>query len=164
MTVKPIPEGYHTITPYLAVRGADRFVEFLHQAFGGSELHRVLRADGVIMHSEVKIGDSIVMLTEACEVAPPTSGMIHLYVTDADATYDRALQAGAVSTQEPTDQFYGDRAAGIKDPFGIQWWIATHQEDLSMEDIQQRAEAHSSNEMATDKKVVAIEADRTQQG
>ena len=93
------------------------------------------------MHAEVKIGDSRIMLAEACGAWTPMPTMIHLYVPDTDATYRSALEAGATSLQEPADQFYGDRSGGVKDAFGNHWWIATHKEDLSAEEMQRRREA-----------------------
>jgi PhnB protein len=124
--VNPIPEGFHSITPYLVVEGADRFLEFLKQAFGAEQKLRVPRPDGRIMHAEVRIGDSPVELADANAQYPARPTAIHLYVSDADAVYHRALQAGATSTHEPVDQPYGDREAGVKDAFGNYWYIATH--------------------------------------
>ncbi|MGH2360944.1 MAG: VOC family protein [bacterium] len=141
MAVKPIPDGYHTVTPYLIVEGAARLIDFLKQAFAAEERERMNTPDGTIMHGEVKIGDSIVMMGDAGPGFAPMPGSIHLYVTDTDATYRRALQAGATSVMEPADQFYGDRSAGIKDPLGNIWWIATHKEDVSREEIARRAAA-----------------------
>ena len=141
MSVKPIPDGYHAVTPYLVVQGAAKLIDFLKQAFGAQEIERLTRPDGAIGHAEVRIGDSVVMMGEACGEWTPMLGALYLYVNDADATYKRALQAGATSTMEPTDQFYGDRSAGVKDPAGNQWWIATHKEDLSREELMKRAQA-----------------------
>jgi PhnB protein len=139
--VKPIPDGYHTVTPYLVVRDVPRLIEFVQQAFGATELMRHLRPDGSVMHAEVQIGDSRVMMGEAPPSSPPMPGCIHLYVVDMDALYHLALQAGATSLREPTDQFYGDRMAGVQDPAGNQWWIATHVEDVSPVDMALRAAA-----------------------
>lgn len=141
MSVKPIPDGYHAVTPYLVVQGAAKLIDFLKHAFEAQEIERLTRPDGAIGHAEVKIGDSIVMMGEAGGEWTPMPGSLYLYVNDADATYKRALQAGATSTMEPTDQFYGDRSAGVKDPVGNQWWIATHKEDLSREELAKRAQA-----------------------
>jgi uncharacterized glyoxalase superfamily protein PhnB len=139
MTVKPIPEGYHTVTPYLVVQGAAQLVEFLKQAFEAEEIHRMALPDGTISHAEVKIGDSRVMLSEASGEYKPMPAMLHLYVKDTDAVYQRALQAGATSLREPEDQFYGDRLGGLRDSFGNQWWLATHIEDVSPEEMTRRA-------------------------
>jgi PhnB protein len=140
MAVKPIPEGYRTITPYLVVEGAATLIEFLKQGFAAEEIRRALHPDGSIMNAEVKIGDSMIMLSEArgeCDFKAMPS-MIHLYVENADATYESAIQAGGSSIMEPKDEFYGDRAAGVKDPTGNHWWIATHQEDVSSTEIDKR--------------------------
>jgi PhnB protein len=137
--VKPIPDGYRTVTPYLVVRDAPRLIEFVQQAFGATELMRHLRPDGSVMHAEVQIGDSRVMIGEAPPSSPPMPGCIHLYVVDTDALYHLALQAGATSLREPTNQFYGDRMAGVQDPVGNQWWIATHVEDVPPVEIALRA-------------------------
>jgi PhnB protein len=141
MTVKPIPDGFHSVTPFLIVPGVAKLLDFLKQAFEAQELHRMPRPDGTIMHAEVKIGDSLVMMGEPMGSSQPMFGSLYLYVHDVDAVYKRALQAGATSTSEPADQFYGDRSAGIKDPVGNQWWIATHKEDVPPEEIARRAEA-----------------------
>jgi len=141
MAVKPIPDGYHSVTPFLIVPGAAKLLDFLQQAFEAQELHRMPRPDGTIMHAEVRIGDSLVMMGEPMGDGQPLFGSLYLYVHDVDAVYKRALQAGATSTSEPADQFYGDRSAGIKDPVGNQWWIATHKEDVPPEEIARRAAA-----------------------
>ncbi len=139
MAVKPIPEGYHSVTPCLVVRGADRVIEFLKQAFGAQEIDRFAAPDGRIMHAEVKIGDSMIMLGEASEQFPAQPAALCLYVPDTDVVYRRALEAGARSLREPADQFYGDRSAGVADPSGNSWWIATHVEDVSREEMERRA-------------------------
>ena len=141
MNTKPIPEGYHTVTPYLVIKGADTLIEFTKRAFGAEEIMRHPTPEGKVMHAEVKIGDSRIMLAEACGEMGPMPAMIHLYVNDADATYRAAIEAGATSVQEPADQFYGDRSGGVKDASGNLWWIATHKEDLTPEELQKRSEA-----------------------
>jgi uncharacterized glyoxalase superfamily protein PhnB len=137
----PIPSGYHTVTPYIRVTGAAEFIDFLTQAFGAKENHRSLAPDGSIMHADVTIGDSHVMLTEGMENFPPLPGSNFLYVADVDATYRSAIDAGATSMMEPADQFYGDRNGGVKDAYGNQWWIGTHVEDLTPEEMARRAAA-----------------------
>jgi uncharacterized glyoxalase superfamily protein PhnB len=134
----PIPSGYHTVTPYMRVTGAAGLIEFLQRAFGAQENHRSLAPDGSIMHADITIGDSHVMLTEGMENFPPLPGSNFLYVADVDATYRSALDAGATSMMEPSDQFYGDRTGGVRDPFGNEWWIGTHIEDLSAEELHRR--------------------------
>ena len=141
MAVKSIPEGYHSVTPYLTVQGAATLLDFLKQAFAATELHRMTRPDGTIGHAEVRLGDSVVMLAEARGEQQPRPGALYLYVNDTDAAYQRALQAGATSLMEPADQFYGDRNAGVKDPVGNHWWIATHKEDVPPEELAKREEA-----------------------
>lgn len=138
MAVKPIPEGYHTVTPYLVVQGAASLIEFLKQAFEAKEIRQTLHPEGSILNAEVKIGDSIVMISEARGEFQPMPSSIYLYVENTDTTYQRALQAGGISMMEPEDEFYGDRNAGVKDPSGNHWWIATHQEDVSPEEMEKR--------------------------
>lgn len=148
MPVKPVPDGYHTVTPYLIVPGAAKLIEFMKQAFGAKETERMPQPDGTIMHAEVRIGDSVVMLADAGGQFKPRPAAIHLYVNDADATYKRALQAGATSLREPADQFYGDRSAGVADPVGNHWWIATHKEDVPREELAKRAETYIKQQAA----------------
>ncbi len=142
MAVKPIPDGFHSVTPYLIVQGVAKLIDFLKQSFEAEEtMARTTRPDGTIMHAEVRIGDSIIMMGEPMGKFQPMPGSIYLYVNDTDAVYKRALQAGATSMMEPADQFYGDRNAGVKGPTGNVWWIATHIEDVSPEELEKRAEA-----------------------
>lgn len=138
-TVKPIPEGYHTVTPYLVVEGANRLLAFLEAAFGAKVLHRTDRPDGEVAHAEIQIGDSRVMLSGSQPQWPALPCALYLYVEDCDALHAQALAAGAKSTQEPADMFYGDRHGGVIDPAGNQWWIATHIEDVSPEELERRS-------------------------
>lgn len=138
MAVRPIPEGYHTVTPYLVVEGADALIGFLREAFGAEELHRMERPEGGIVHAEVRVGDSRVMLSDATAEWPAQPGLLHLYVEDVDSTYARALEAGATSVMEPANQFYGDRHGGVRDLTGNQWWISTHVEDVPAEEMERR--------------------------
>lgn len=138
-SASPAPEGYHSVTPFLNVRGAAELIGFIEQAFGGVVAERHDHADGSVMHAEVRIGDSMVMLTEVCGSNPPLPGCLYLYVPDADATYRQALASGATSTMEPADMFWGDRLAGVKDASGNHWWIAQHIEDVSVEERARRA-------------------------
>jgi uncharacterized glyoxalase superfamily protein PhnB len=141
MPVKPIPEGYHAVTPYLAVDGAGKLLDFVKQAFGADELLRMNTPDGKVGHAEVKIGDSTVMLADATttDQGQAMPAILYLYVEDVDKTYRQAVEAGGVSMREPADQFYGDRNASVRDPAGNQWWIATHVEDVSPEEAARRA-------------------------
>lgn len=147
MAAKPVPQGYHTVTPYLFVDGVPKLIEFLTQAFGAQLIEGpMLGPGGKVMHAEVKIGDSVVMMGEPRGEAQSMPAMLHLYVEDVDAVYERALEAGAKSLREPIDEFYGDRTGGVKDAAGNQWWIATHKEDLSREELNRRTEAFANQQ------------------
>jgi len=139
--VKPVPEGHHTVTPYIVVTGVEKLINFAKKAFGATEVLLSRRADGTVMHAEIKIGDSIVMMGEAGGAATHFPAMLHLYMEDVDAVYHRAVQAGAKSLREPADQAYGDRMGGVEDAFGNQWWIAAHIEDVSAEESEHRTKA-----------------------
>ena len=141
MAVKPVPDGYHTLTPYFIVSGADELLTFLKNAFGAEERVRMAAPDGSVGHAEVKIGGSVLMLADASGEWKPMPGMVHFYTEDTDAMYERALKAGAASLRAPRDEFYGDRSAGVQDPAGNMWWIATHVEDVPPEEIARRAAA-----------------------
>lgn len=138
---KPIPDGYHTIAPYLIVPEAAQLIDFMKQAFAAEEIQRITLPDGSIMHAEVRIGDSIVMLGEAGGAYEPMPAMLHLYVEDVDAVYQQALRAGAVSLREPATQLDGDRRGGVKDHSGNQWWLATRVETVSPQELARRQEA-----------------------
>ena len=137
-SVKPIPEGAHTVTPYLVVEGIPKLLDFLKQAFGAQERFRMARPDGGVMHADVMIGDSIVMMGEAMGEWKPKPGSLYLYVEDVDAVYQRAIDAGGTKVREPSNQFYGDRTGGVIDPCGNYWGIATHVEDVSHEEMAKR--------------------------
>jgi uncharacterized glyoxalase superfamily protein PhnB len=134
MTVKTVPEGWHTVTPRLLVVNASKLVDFLKDAFGANGS---FRNDGP---SEIHLGDSIVMVSEA-GVRDAMPAFLYLYLDNADEAYRRAIKSGATVIEEPRNTFYGDRRAMVRDPFGNVWQIATHQEDLSPEEIRQRATA-----------------------
>lgn len=134
------PEGYPNVIPCLMVKDASGLFDFICKVFDGKEVERVVN-DGVLRHSEIRIGDSMVMVSEASERWPAVPASVHLYVPDADATYKLALVGGATSVMEVGDRFYGDRSGGVKDPWGVTWWMATHVEDVSPEEIQRRAKA-----------------------
>jgi PhnB protein len=139
--VRAIPEGYHTVTPYLVVPDAAKQAEFMKQAFGATETFRHTMPDGAIGHMEMRIGDSMVMMGQAGgEWKPMVCGM-YLYVEDVDAVYRSAIAAGGKSQSEPEDKFYGDRSGGVIDPSGNSWWIATHVEDVSPEEMERRQAA-----------------------
>jgi len=137
--VKPVPEGYHTVTPYLTVESVEKVLDFVKKAFDATETYRMARPDGSVGHAEVRIGDSMVMMGQARDEWKPRPGSLYLYVPDVDASYKRAVAAGGKPLREPTTQFYGDRSGGVEDPVGNQWWIATHVEDVPPEEIERRA-------------------------
>jgi PhnB protein len=144
--VKPIPDGYHSVQPYLIIKNAAAAIDFYKRAFGAKERLR-MEKDGRVGHAEIEIGDSCVMLAdEHPEIGAhspehyggsPVSLMV--YVTDCDAVYKQALAAGAKSDREPADQFYGDRMAGVLDPFGYKWYLGTHIKDVSPKEMEQHA-------------------------
>lgn len=147
--VRPIPKGYHAVTPYLCVKGAASAIEFYKQAFGAKEVMRIGAPGGKIGHAEVAIGDSRIMLADEYSEMnfrnPRAIGgspvHIHLYVNDVDKTFQQAVAAGAKVLKPVVDQFYGDRSGSLEDPFGHVWHVATHKEDLSAEELQKRAAA-----------------------
>ncbi|MCC6860246.1 MAG: VOC family protein [Bryobacterales bacterium] len=147
---KPIPEGYHTITPYLVVKDANQAIDFYKRAFGARELSRMTGPDGQrVMHAEIKIGDSVMMLSDefpgAGVSAPQSVGgttcQTFLYVPDVDAAFKQAVSAGATANMPPSDMFWGDRFGKLSDPFGHHWGLATHKEDVAPEEMRKRAEA-----------------------
>jgi len=146
MAAKPIPEGYHTVTPYLFIKGAGDAIAFYKKAFGATEVLRLADPSGKVGHAEIKIGDSFVMLAdehpEMGVRGPKTIGgspfCICLYVPDVDVSFRQALAAGAKEVRPVKDQFYGDRSGTLEDPFGHVWTIATHKEDLSPAEIERR--------------------------
>jgi len=147
--VKPIPEGYHTATPYLIIKGAGDAIEFYKKAFGATELLRFAMPDGQIGHAEIKIGDSPIMMADEHPQmgyrSPQSLGgspvSIMIYVEDVDQVFDQAIAAGAKSKDAVQDKFYGDRSGTLEDPFGHIWHIATHKEDISLEEMHKRATA-----------------------
>jgi PhnB protein len=147
MAVKPIPDGYHTVTPYLSVDDADAAIAYYAKAFGAKERVRMNTPDGRVGHAELEIGDSLVMLADSfpdSSTKPPsvlggTTGSVFLYVEDVDAVVQRAVDAGATVTMEVADQFWGDRFGSITDPFGHSWSLATHVEDVPPDVIAERA-------------------------
>lgn len=149
MTVKPIPDGYHSVTPYLMIKGASEAIEFYKRAFGATELFRLAAPGGQIGHAEIKIGDSLIMLADPCEEGafrnPQSLGGssvgLHVYVADVDAQFAQAIKAGAKAVKPVQDQFYGDRSGTLEDPFGHIWFLATHKEDIAPDEINRRAEA-----------------------
>lgn len=144
--VKPIPEGYHSITPYLIVRGAAKAIDFYSQAFGAQELMRIAASGDKVGHAELRIGDSIIMMADEhpemnafAPQEPGRSGVgLCLYVPNVDEVVQRAIDAGATIERPLADQFYGDRSATLVDPFGHKWTIATHIEDVTADEMRRR--------------------------
>jgi len=149
MAVKPIPDGYHTVTPYLVIKGAAAALEFYKKAFNAKELFRMADPSGKVMHAEIRIGDSPVMLgdemPEMGAVSPQSLGGtpvgIMLYVENVDALFNQAIAAGGRVERPVKDQFYGDRSGTLTDPYGHKWTIGTHKEDVSMEEMKKRMAA-----------------------
>ncbi len=146
MSVKPIPDNVPRVSPYLIVKDVGETINFLKEIFNAEEGERMTLPDGTINHGSVKIGNSLIMMGRASENYPPQPAMLYIYVEDTDATYKLALEKGATSVMEPADQFYGDRNAAVKDSNGISWWIATHIEDVSNEEIQKRNEERAKRQ------------------
>lgn len=149
MAVNAIPEGYHSITPYLIVRGAARAIEFYKQAFGATELLRMPGPNNTIGHAEIKIGDSVIMLADEMPNgqyrSPESVGgspvSLMIYIEDVDQVFARAMSLGSKETRAVQDQFYGDRSGNLIDPFGHVWTVATHVEDVAPEEMQRRMDA-----------------------
>jgi len=145
MNVLPIPEGYHTLTPSLTVRGGAKAIDFYKNAFGAKEIYRLAGEDGKVMHAEIQIGDSRLMLADESpewgNLAPEEGkgASYMLYVQDCDAIFKQAVAAGATADSEPSDMFWGDRSGRVSDPFGYRWMIATHIRDVSHEEIAEAA-------------------------
>ncbi len=156
MSVKAIPEGFHSITPYLSIKGATEAIEFYKRAFNAVEAFRLPTPSGEIGHAELVIGDSHIMMSDSCEDSPipnphelgGSSVGLHLYVEDVDTIFAQAVNAGASEVKAVEDQFYGDRMGTLKDPFGHIWFLSTHKEDLDPDEIEKRAEALFKQENA----------------
>jgi PhnB protein len=141
MSVKPIPEGYHTVTPYLTVDDANAMIQFIEQAFDGKLTYKMNDEQGNARHAEMKIGDSMIMLGQARDEWQAKNANLCLYVPDCDAVYKKALAAGGTVVREMATQPYGDRSGGVRDSEGNTWWISTHVEDVSPEEIERRMKA-----------------------
>jgi uncharacterized glyoxalase superfamily protein PhnB len=139
MKIKPIPDGYHTITPFLSVHGVAQVIEFLKKAFNAEEIEKYTRPDGSVVNAEIKIGNSMVMLSEKAKDQKVFPAMLYMYVENVDSVYLQAIQSGGKAIMEPMDQFYGDRSGGVEDAAGNQWWIATRKENISTEELSKRA-------------------------
>src|SRR5713101_703694 len=148
MAVKPIPEGYHSVTPYLIIKGASRAIEYYKKAFGATEVMRFPGPNDTVMHAEIQIGDSRIMLADEGQGeyrSPQAIGgspvSLMIYVNDVDKVFNQAVSAGAKTTRAVQDQFYGDRSGNLIDPFGHVWTVSTHKEDVSGEEMQRRMAA-----------------------
>lgn len=149
MSVKAIPAGHHTVTPYLAIKNAVQALDFYKKAFGATEVNKLIMPDGRLGHAEIRLGDSIIMMADEFPEyggkSPQTLGgtpvNIHLYVEDVDAFFKNAVAAGAKERKPIKDQFYGDRSGQLEDPYGHLWWVATHKEDVSPQEMQKRVQA-----------------------
>ena|SRR5579862_2119567 len=139
--VKWKPDGYTTVSPYLVVSDAGALMDFVKSVFGAAETMRMPGPDGKLMHGEARIGDTVVMMGTVSDPAKQKHAMLHIYVEDADAVYKRALEAGATGVRPVANQFYGDRAGGFDDAFGNTWYVSTHVEDVSPEELKRRMAA-----------------------
>jgi PhnB protein len=148
MAVKPIPDGYHTVTPYITVDDPSAVIDFLKKAFDAQETYAMRDKNGRVQHAEVKVGSSMVMLGGARDPSQVRPGNFYLYVEDVDALYKKAIEAGGKSLNEPANQFYGDRHGGVQDSQGNSWWIATHVEDVSEEELERRAQEFAAKQAA----------------
>jgi PhnB protein len=146
MPVKPRPDGYHAVTPYLTVSGVAEVIRFLERTFHARSTEKHVAPDGRVMHAEVQIGDSMLMLGEPHTTDASRPSNLYVYVDDVDAAYERALAAGGKSVMKPGDQFYGDRNAGVADSAGNQWWIAKHVEDVPPAEMERRAIEHAKQQ------------------
>ena len=147
---KPIPEGFHTLTPYLIVNDAAKAIDYYRKAFGAEQVSRHEDEEGGVRHAEIRIGDSMIMLTEETPAWPDWKGPLarggtpvhlYVYVDDADRVFQQAIEAGASELMPMQDQAYGDRSGGLTDPFGHVWYVATHIEDVTPEEMKRREEA-----------------------
>jgi PhnB protein len=151
---KPIPDGYHSVTPYLTLKSADAAIKFYEKAFGAKEILRLPLPNNGVAHAEIQIGNSRVMMADEMPAygnkSPESLGgspiALAIYVEDVDSAFDKAVMAGATVKRPVADQFYGDRAGTLLDPFGYQWSLMTHKEDVSLEEIQQRMQKMSSGQ------------------
>jgi uncharacterized glyoxalase superfamily protein PhnB len=154
MAVKPIPDGYHSVTPHITVNDGNKAIDFYKKAFGAKEVYRMPGPGGKIMHAEIQIGDSMIMLndefpemggTRSAKSIGESSVTLHVYVPDVDKVFNQAVASGATATMPVSEMFWGDRYGKLRDPFGHNWSIATHKEDVSPEDVMKRAAAEFSS-------------------
>ncbi len=156
MAVKPIPDGYHSVTPYLVVDDAAKAIDYYTKAFGAKEAFRMNGPDGKVGHAEIQIGNSMVMLADpnphwGAKSAKEFGGSpvsLMVYVEDSDAVFKRAIASGSTQLKPVEDQFYGDRSGTLTDPFGLMWTIATHKEDVAPDEMMRRAEEYAKKAQA----------------
>jgi len=148
-SARVIPDGFHSITPYLVAKGAAELIEFIENAFDGHVTSILKGDDAMVVHATMKIGNSNIMIADEMENLSAMIGMLYLYVDDVDSMYQKALDAGATSLREPKDEFYGDRSAGVKDAWGNHWWVATHIEDVNEKELKSRMEKFRSETVHT---------------
>lgn len=149
MAVKPVPQGYHTVTPYLCVKDCAKAIDFYKRAFGAAEISRMNGPGGGVMHAEIKIGNSPIMMSDefpqsgvkSPQTVGATTCQLHIYVEDCDKLFQQAVNAGCKSDMQPSDMFWGDRYGKLVDPFGHHWGLATHKEDVIPEEMSKRADA-----------------------
>jgi len=144
----PIPKGYHSLTPYIFAENAQKLADFLKEAFGAVQRTRIVLPNGRLMHTELKIGDSFLMMGEPTDKLGPMQCSIYLYVEDCDKVYQRAIKSGGASIMKPMDMDTGERYGGIKDPAGNIWWVATHVKDVSSDEAQRGAEEYDRRRSA----------------
>ena len=150
MAVKPVPEGYTTVTPWIICRDTALLIDYLKEAFGAEEMARLAGPDGRIEHAEIRIGNAVVMMFDTRPEWPPTPAFLRLYVTDADAIHRQAVAAGGTPVTEVTHLFFGDRVGRVRDPLGNLWWIQTHVEDPSPQEMERRlSDRYSSGRWRT---------------
>lgn len=138
MAVNPIPDGYSRVSPYLLTENADAVVKFILDTFDAQDRGTMRGPEGAVMHAEVKIGDTVIMVSDSMPGYPPMRTMVHVYVKDSDATVKKAVANGGVEVGAVETRFYGDRAGEVKDPGGNSWWISTRVEDVSEEEMERR--------------------------
>lgn len=140
------PEGYQDVIPYLIQPNINGLVKFMKKALDAEELSLMEDEEGNVVHGEMRVGDTVIMMGQSSEQFPQMKTMLHIYVKDVDETFKKAIEAGATVEREVADQFYGDRSGGVKDKWGNQWWFSTHKEDLTEEEMEKRHQEHMKNQ------------------
>ena len=148
-SVRAVPEGFHTVTPYLVADEAEQLIDFIKNAFNGKLTFIFKDTNNRVLHATVEIGNSIIMISDTMEGTPAQTSMLYLYLEDADAVYNKAIQANATSVRELKTEFYGDRAGAVKDEWGNTWWIATHVEDVDDDELRERSKKINEEHVTT---------------